>query len=79
VIVTAEVGASQLADLVKQVQAGDEILLTQGDKPVARIVSAASNGTSSVVALNIRSIKGHRVLAPVISGGELGEEMLGPG
>ena len=38
--VIKEVGAAQLADLVKQVQAGDEVLLTQGDKPVARLVSA---------------------------------------
>jgi prevent-host-death family protein len=45
--VTAEVGTQQLADLVKQVQAGDEVLLTQGNKPVAKIVSASGNGNSS--------------------------------
>jgi hypothetical protein len=28
-IVTGEVGTTQLADLIKQVQAGDEVLLTQ--------------------------------------------------
>ena len=76
-IVTAEVGSGQLADLVKQVQAGDEVLLTQGNKPVARIVSALEKKVSAGVALKIRSIKGHRVLTPVISQGELAEEIFG--
>ena len=76
-IVTAEIGTRQLADLIKQVQAGDEVLLTQGNKPVAKIVSASENGIPSGTALNIRSIKGHRVLTPVISQGELAEEMFG--
>jgi prevent-host-death family protein len=75
--VTAEVGAGQLADLIKLVQAGDEVLLTQGNKPVAMIVSASENGTSSGMSLNIHSIKGHRVLTPIISQGELAEEMFG--
>ena len=76
-IVTAEVGTRQLADLIKQVQAGDEVLLTQGDKPVAKIVSASEKEISSGTTLNIRSIKGHRVLTPVISQGDLAEEMFG--
>ena len=74
-IVTAEVGTRQLADLIKQVRAGDEVLLTQGNKPVAKIVSASENGISSGVALNIRSIKGHQVLTPIISQQELAEEI----
>ena len=39
---TAEVNGTtgQLADLLKQVQAGHEVLLTQGHKPVARLVPA---------------------------------------
>jgi prevent-host-death family protein len=77
VIITAEVGTRQLADLIKQVQAGDEVLLTQDNKPVAKIVSASESGISSGMALNIRSIKGHRVLTPVISQEELAEEMFG--
>jgi prevent-host-death family protein len=77
VIVTAEVGTGQLADLIKQVQAGDGVLLTQGNKPVAKIVSADEYAISSGMALNIRSIKGHRVLTPTISQGELAEEMFG--
>jgi antitoxin (DNA-binding transcriptional repressor) of toxin-antitoxin stability system len=74
-IVTTEVGTRQLADLIKEVQAGDEVLLTQGNKPVAKIVSASEDGSSPGRALNIRSIKGHRVLTPIISQGELAEEM----
>ena len=76
-IVTAEIGTRQLVDLIKQVQAGDEVLLTQGNKPVARIVSAFEKGFPSGMAFNIRSIKGHRVLAPIISQGELAEEIFG--
>jgi antitoxin (DNA-binding transcriptional repressor) of toxin-antitoxin stability system len=76
-MVTAEIGTGQLADLIKQVQAGDEVLLTQGNKPVAKIVSAAEKGISPGTVLNIRSVKGHRVLTPVISQEELAEEMFG--
>ena len=32
-----------LAELVKQVQAGNEVVLTKGDKPVARIISATDS------------------------------------
>ena len=73
--VTEEIGTRPLADLIKQVQAGNEVLLTQGNKPVARIVAASENGISSGAALSIRSIKGHRVLTPIISQGELAKEM----
>jgi len=76
-IVTAEIGTGQLADLIKQVRAGDEVVLTQGNKPVAKIVSVSENGISSGAALSIRSIKGHRVLTPIISQGDLAEEMFG--
>ena len=55
--VTAEIGAGQLADLVKQVQAGDEVLLTQGHKLVAKLVAAVENGAAPRLALPIRSVK----------------------
>ncbi len=74
-IVTAEIEAGQLAELIKQVQAGDEVWLTQGNKPVAKIVPASENGISTGTPMNIRSIKGHRVLTPIISQEELAEEM----
>jgi len=76
-IVTAEVGTIHLADLIKQVQAGDEVLLTQDNYPVAKIVSASGNGASTGAALKIRSIKGHRVLTPMISQAELADEIFG--
>jgi hypothetical protein len=56
---------------------GDGVLLTQGNKPMAKIVSASENGIPFGTALNIRSIKGHRILTPVISQGELAAEMFG--
>ena len=74
---TAEVNefSGRLAELVKQVQAGNEIVLTQGSKPVARIVSAADEGNVSARTIEIRSLKGHRVLTPVISQSDLADEM----
>jgi prevent-host-death family protein len=76
---TAEVKelAGQLAELVKQVQAGNEVLLTQGNKPVAKLVAADVGETVSSTTLRIRSLKGHRVITPVFSHAELAEEMFG--
>lgn len=75
--VTTEIGTRPLADLIKQVQAGNEVLLTQGNKPVAKLVPAVEKAVSSGTPLRIRSFKGHRVLTPVISQGELAEGMFG--
>jgi antitoxin (DNA-binding transcriptional repressor) of toxin-antitoxin stability system len=72
--VTAEIGSGQLAELVKQVQAGNEVLLTQGNKLVAKLVSAIQKDVPAR-ALQIRSLKGHHVLTPVISQSELADEM----
>lgn len=74
-VMTSEVGAVQIAELVKQVQAGNEVLLTLGDKPVARLVPAGEPQTGQGAALRVRSLKGHKVLTPVVSQGELAEEM----
>ncbi len=74
-LVTKEVAAAHLADLVKQVQAGNEVLLTQGDKPVARIVPARAMEAGKGATLQIGSLKGHRVLTPFISQKELAMEM----
>ena len=75
---TAEIGelTGQLAELVKQVQAGNEVLFTEGNKPVARLVPALGQAAAGA-ALQIRSLAGHRVLTPVISQAELAEEMFG--
>jgi prevent-host-death family protein len=64
----------QLADLIKQVQAGNEILLTQGNTPVAKLISASA--TQSVVApLKVTSLQGHRVLTSTISQSDLADEL----
>jgi prevent-host-death family protein len=74
---TAEVNdfAGRLAELVERVQAGDEVLITQGNKPIARLVPAVKEEAAPRAALQVRSLKGHRVLTPVISQAELAEEM----
>ena len=76
---TAEVNefTGKLAELVEQVQAGNEVLLTQGRKPVAKIISASEQDIASGTTLQIRSLKGHRVLTPVVSQSDLAEEMFG--
>jgi antitoxin (DNA-binding transcriptional repressor) of toxin-antitoxin stability system len=74
-IVTTEIGAGELAELVKHVQAGNEGLLTQSNKPVARLVSVSEKTFSPGAPLPFRPLKGHRVLTPIISQGELAEEM----
>jgi prevent-host-death family protein len=77
---TAEVNefTGRLAELVKQVQAGNEVVLTQERKPVARIISTSSEPEIIAGAkLEIQSLKGHHVLTPVISQSELADEMFG--
>jgi prevent-host-death family protein len=77
-IVTTEIETGHLAELVKQVQEGNEVLLMQGNKPVARLVSAREIEVNSGTPLRVHSFKGHQVLAPVIfSQEELAEEMFG--
>jgi antitoxin (DNA-binding transcriptional repressor) of toxin-antitoxin stability system len=65
----------RLPELVKQVQDGNEVLLTRGNKLVARLVPAVEGGAAAGAALRIRSFKGHRVLASAISQAQLAEEM----
>ncbi len=74
---TAEVTGitGQLAELLKQVQAGHEVLLTQGHKPVARLVPAPEKESFRSAVLQIRSLKGHRVLTPFVSQAELAGEI----
>ena len=73
--VEIEDATGHLADFVKQVQAGHEVLFTQGNKPVAKLVSASEKELTPATPLQIRSLKGHRVLTPSISQSELAEEM----
>ncbi len=68
--------AGPLAELLKQVKAGNEVLLTQGNRPVARLVPASKEGALPSP-LRFRSLAGHRVLTPLISQTELAEELFG--
>ena len=65
----------QLAKLVEEVQAGNEVLLTQNKQAVAKLVAAGETPKMSGSPLNIRSLTGHRVLTPIISQAELAEEI----
>lgn len=76
-VVTTEIGTEQLADLIKQVQAGNEVLLTQNARPVARLVPAKETVILSRAPLRVRSLSGHKVLRPVIPQEEIAEEMFG--
>jgi hypothetical protein len=49
--------------------------LTQGHKPVARLVAASEKEVASGAMLKIHSLKGHRVLTPVLSQSELAEDL----
>ena len=70
--------AGRLAELLNRVRRGEEVLLTQDHKPVARLVPPPGPPTDPRGPLTIRSIKGHRVLTPVFSQAELAEEMFAP-
>jgi antitoxin (DNA-binding transcriptional repressor) of toxin-antitoxin stability system len=74
-IVTEEVKTGQLAELLKQVQAGNEIVLTQDHKPVAKLVAALQEKSEQRPAWKLHSIPGHRVLTPNINQAEIAEEM----
>lgn len=58
---TTEIGTAPLTDLVKQVQAGNEVLLTQGNKPVARLVPAAEKETVPQPFLHLTTVGGKGV------------------
>lgn len=74
-IVTAKIGTGELAELIRKLQAGAEVLLTQGNRAVAKLVSADGETGATRPGLHIRSLKGRRVLTPVIPQAELAEEM----
>ena len=76
-ITTTEVNefTGRLAELIKQVQGGNEILLMQGHKPVAKIISTSEKEVVYSAKVQFHSLTGHRVLTPVISQSEPAEEM----
>ncbi len=75
---TAEVGefSGRLADLLKQVAAGNEVLLTQGNKPVARLVPPISQAESRQGSVRkLAPLSGKWIGEAVIRSGDLAEEM----
>jgi len=74
-LVTTEIGANTLVDLVRQVQAGNEVLLTQDNQPVAKLAPAHQMQRPAAQGLRVGSLRGHRVLTPVISQAELADEL----
>jgi prevent-host-death family protein len=72
---TADMSVAHLPDLIKQVQAGHEVLLTQDGKHVAKIVAASESSLAPKAPLQVRSLTGHRVQTPVISQSEVADEM----
>ena len=77
---TAEAGelAAHLSEFLDEVKAGHEVLVTRGNKPVAKLVSASEKKISARNFFKVRSFKGHKVLTPVISQAEIAEEMFAP-
>jgi antitoxin (DNA-binding transcriptional repressor) of toxin-antitoxin stability system len=75
--VTEEVKSGQLAELLKQVRAGNEVVLTQGQKPVARIVATGTASDDVRGPLKIKSLKGHKVLISNFTHAEIADEMFG--
>jgi antitoxin (DNA-binding transcriptional repressor) of toxin-antitoxin stability system len=73
--VTEEVESGRLAELLKQVRAGNEVLLTQDHKPVAKLVAALHEKNEPRPAWKLHAISGHRVLTPNISQAEIAEKM----
>lgn len=68
---SAEVGTGQLADLIKEIEAGNEVVLMQANKPVAKLMPATGQDIAPKTAIKIRSIKGHKVLTPSVRYEEL--------
>ncbi len=75
--VTAEIQPGQLADLLKQVQAGNEVVFTQGQKPVAKIIATTRVGNEETRWLEVKSLKGHKVLISDFTHAEIADEMFG--
>ncbi len=72
---TAEIGNTALPELIKEVQAGNEVLLTQGNKPVAKLVPALERVAAPPTPVRFRALKGHRVLTPAISQSDIADDI----
>ena len=67
----------RLAELVRQVMAGNEVVLTQDHRPVAKIVATPGKEITGRAPLQIHALTGHRVLTRVITQSELADEIFG--
>jgi prevent-host-death family protein len=77
--VTAEVESAQLAELLKEVQAGNQVVLTEKNEPVA-IITPAPRQEPDRPRPSIKDIPvfhGHKVLTPHFTNGEIADEMFG--
>jgi antitoxin (DNA-binding transcriptional repressor) of toxin-antitoxin stability system len=72
---TTEIGSTALPDLIKQVQAGNEVLLTQDNKPVAKLLPVLEHAAVPSSPFRLRTLKGHRVLTPNISQSEIADDL----
>ena len=72
---TAAVESAQLAELLEQVQAGHEVLLTRGGKAVAKLMPVVEKEAATKSALRVRSLKGRQVLPRAISQAKPAEEI----
>jgi antitoxin (DNA-binding transcriptional repressor) of toxin-antitoxin stability system len=69
--------ALQFADLIRQVQAGKEFVLTQAGKPVARLAPVQTPATKkkSLPPLKFATFSGPTVLTPNISRADIAEDI----
>ena len=72
---TQDVKAAKLAELLKQVKAGNEIVLMQDQEPVAKLVALEPKKNGPKTAWKLHGISGHKVLTPNITHAELAEDM----
>jgi antitoxin (DNA-binding transcriptional repressor) of toxin-antitoxin stability system len=72
---TAEIATGQLEELVEQVKAGNEVLLTQDDKLVAKLIPVPEDGSTFRCRLTLRAFTGHRVITPLIRQEEIADDL----
>jgi antitoxin (DNA-binding transcriptional repressor) of toxin-antitoxin stability system len=77
--VTAEVASAQLPELLKEIRAGNEVVLTEKNEPVA-ILSRAPRQERSGHRPSVKDIHVFhdvKVLTPTFTNAEIAEEMFG--
>jgi prevent-host-death family protein len=70
--------ADHILELIRQVEEGHEVVVTRGNKPVAKLVPASPLPPPSSTPFKVRSLKGHRVLTPTITQSDLADSMFRP-